>query len=374
MGSPYTSVAISGYNANPPADDGSQTSSNQLTWAKHKTKLGDPLKTLAEAINTNVVAAFGKTLGSANVVEATTNYDAAAVDQGRVIVATADSITITTPDLTSVNAPFAFEVQNNSSGDITLDGYSAQTINGATTLVLEAGAGGHVHAFGSNWIFVGARGNVAPGSAATTGDMIFRLTSNAKPGWIKSDGRTIGNASSGATSRANADTEALFKQLWVDHDNTLLPIQDSSGSPTTRGASAAADFAANKRLPTVDMSGYVPAGLDNMSGTSRDVVTNANADTLGKTMGAELHTLLEAELAQHDHPITDNGHNHTGTVANVWGPASGESASPGGGRNLDSRSFTTSTNTTGITVNNAGSNTPHNNMQPTRFGSWWVKL
>ena len=55
---PYTSVSISGYNSSPPPDDGSQTSANKVEWAKHKTKIGDPLKTLAEAINTNVLAAF----------------------------------------------------------------------------------------------------------------------------------------------------------------------------------------------------------------------------------------------------------------------------------------------------------------------------
>jgi hypothetical protein len=56
---PYTSVVIAGYNASPPSDDGAQTSANQLEWDKHKTKLGDPLRTLAEGVNTNVLAAFG---------------------------------------------------------------------------------------------------------------------------------------------------------------------------------------------------------------------------------------------------------------------------------------------------------------------------
>ena len=40
---PYTAVAISGYNSAPPPDDGSQSASNKLEWAKHKTKLTDPL-------------------------------------------------------------------------------------------------------------------------------------------------------------------------------------------------------------------------------------------------------------------------------------------------------------------------------------------
>lgn len=58
----YTSVSISGYNTNPPPDDGTTGADNQLKWSRHKDKIGDPLKNLAESINTNVLAAFGKTI------------------------------------------------------------------------------------------------------------------------------------------------------------------------------------------------------------------------------------------------------------------------------------------------------------------------
>jgi hypothetical protein len=59
MTSPYQSpTPITGYNATPPSDDGSTVSSNQLSWAKHKTKLSDPIKTFVEAIDANVQAAF----------------------------------------------------------------------------------------------------------------------------------------------------------------------------------------------------------------------------------------------------------------------------------------------------------------------------
>jgi hypothetical protein len=54
---PYTSVSITGYNSSPPPDDGSQTSANKVSWAKHKEKHSDPIKTLAESINTNAIAA-----------------------------------------------------------------------------------------------------------------------------------------------------------------------------------------------------------------------------------------------------------------------------------------------------------------------------
>lgn len=54
----YTSVTVSGYNSGAPPDDGSTGSDNTLTWAKHKTKLGDPLKTAIEQVNTNLVSAL----------------------------------------------------------------------------------------------------------------------------------------------------------------------------------------------------------------------------------------------------------------------------------------------------------------------------
>lgn len=60
MGTKYSTVTVTSYNASPPADDGSQSASNQITWAKHKTKLGDPLKTAIEAIDTALVAALNE--------------------------------------------------------------------------------------------------------------------------------------------------------------------------------------------------------------------------------------------------------------------------------------------------------------------------
>lgn len=57
-------MSISGYNTNPPPDDGTTGANNQLKWSKHKDKIGDPLKNLAESINTNVLSAFGKTINT----------------------------------------------------------------------------------------------------------------------------------------------------------------------------------------------------------------------------------------------------------------------------------------------------------------------
>lgn len=52
---PYTPQTVSNYNSSPPADNGSQVASNLVTWAGVKTKLTDPLNTLAAAINSALV-------------------------------------------------------------------------------------------------------------------------------------------------------------------------------------------------------------------------------------------------------------------------------------------------------------------------------
>lgn len=79
-------------------------------------------------------------------------------------------------------------------------------------------------------------------------------------GWVYANGETIGSASSGATNRANADTRNLYILFWNSFDNSLLPIQNSSGAPTTRGGSAASDFDANKRLPVFNDTGIYTRG------------------------------------------------------------------------------------------------------------------
>ena len=57
----YTPPSLSGFNASPPPDDGSTVASNEVTWASILTKLANPLKTFAEAINTAVKNRFDVT-------------------------------------------------------------------------------------------------------------------------------------------------------------------------------------------------------------------------------------------------------------------------------------------------------------------------
>lgn len=193
-------------------------------------------------------------------------------------------------------------------------------------------------------------------------------------GWVFAAGKTIGNASSGATERANADTQALFEQLWASIANAELPIQDSTGAASTRGASATADFNANKRLPTPDLRGRGGVGKDNMGGTAANRLTTGgsgvNGATLGAAGGAETHTLTTAQMPSHNHGVNDPTHYHG--LSNAAG-AGGNYAAGGGGYGYPTSSSTAYA-ATGITIQNNGSGGAHNNTQPSLVRNVILKL
>lgn len=64
----------------------------------------------------------------------------------------------------------------------------------------------------------------------------------AQSGWLLYQQGTIGSAISGASVLASATAQRLFTTYWTNYNNTQCPV---SGG---RGASAAADWAANKTL------------------------------------------------------------------------------------------------------------------------------
>jgi hypothetical protein len=51
---PFTPPSVTGFNANPPEDDGSAVPSNEVEWQKHLDKIGSPLKTALEALMTEL--------------------------------------------------------------------------------------------------------------------------------------------------------------------------------------------------------------------------------------------------------------------------------------------------------------------------------
>lgn len=94
-----------------------------------------------------------------------------------------------------------------------------------------------------------------------TGDVRTSLN-NVLLGWVLMDDGTIGSASSSATSRANKDTYALFSLIWnlFSTNQSLAPMYTAAGASVAYGASATADFVANRRLSLTRNLGRVMAG------------------------------------------------------------------------------------------------------------------
>lgn len=199
------------------------------------------------------------------------------------------------------------------------------------------------------------------GASFVTGMEMDYAGTTAPTGWVRLNGSSIGSAGSGATERANADTETLYSLFWDNYADAQCAVAGG------RGASAVADFAADKALTLPDARGRVAVPV--LAGTFA---------TIGDaSLGAETHTLTEGELAAHTH--TGPSHSHAleadenfikqdavsdalslaPAVAVEGGGTSGGNTASGGTGNTGS----------------AGSGTAHNNIQPTRVtGCRIIKL
>jgi hypothetical protein len=159
MGSPYTSVTVNSYNANPPTDDGAATSNNQIEWKKFKEKIGDPLKTAIAAINQNVGAAFAKQVAQGATTGVATDATLTAAAQGQSFVFTDAGKILTLPDATVIGSPFSLSVANNGTGNNVIAAAvtaPVQKINAATSITLCPGQGGLITCDGSNFFYFGS--------------------------------------------------------------------------------------------------------------------------------------------------------------------------------------------------------------------------
>jgi len=272
-----------------------------------------------------------------------------------------------------------------------------------------------------------------------TGDIVFRWQSGPRLGFVRANGRTIGSASSGATEYAGDTASDLFTFLYEGLADSVATV---SGG---RGASAAADWAANKTIVVPSMRGRAPVGLDDMGGDpaqniqikTTGVVTNgsasvtvadatglargmncvidgnsagtisaisgltvtlsgayggstnaaaefrasffSDAQTPGAAGGAQTISQTTAELAAHDHAVTDT-HTHGFKTVNA-GAAGGSGwqypwfTGAAGGQSPATNTEAVQISSAGsILINSKGSGLPTQIIQPGRLGTWYVKL
>jgi len=209
-----------------------------------------------------------------------------------------------------------------------------------------------------------------------TGDVVMSLAT-AKAGFVFASGQSIGSPTSGATQRANADTQNLYTLLWNNCSNTVCPVVGG------RGATAAADFAANKALSVPDMRGTVAAGMDVINGStnagrlsaalssSSMGASNSNAglNTATTTInsgGANSINFGNVGFNQTSGQITSNSLGIGSPGAIIFASQAGDSVSVGG--------FTAVNGSFGINVSGTGTSSSFNIVQSTMVMNAFIKL
>jgi hypothetical protein len=238
-----------------------------------------------------------------------------------------------------------------------------------------------------------------PNSIFATGDIMWQPVGGTRAGWVRDNARTIGSATSGANERANADCENLFLFYWNTYTDAFCPVTGG------RGASAAADWTANKKIATLDMRGRGPSGLDGMGNSAAGRITatyfGPNTDVAPNAGGADNIQIirqylpnqsLDTQLNSGTVTVTDGGHAHPGgdlfdaeSHVGPFGNAAGATTTFVTAVN-NSGSGNTASVTTGITAALANltgftstlsggvSQIPHTLIQPTVLGTWFRKL
>lgn len=224
-------------------------------------------------------------------------------------------------------------------------------------------------------------GGGSPVDATTilaTGDFKARYGTGSLTGFVRCNGRTIGSATSGATERANADTQSLFEYFWGADSNLSV-----SGG---RGASANADWVANKALTLPDCRGRTLAGLDDMGNSAAGRMTSTyfgggvvSGTGLGNAGGSESKTLVTGNLPAY----TPSG---SVAISNIKAGGTSLLAWTGIG------SFNISTGSSGLVVGTSGmalvdggtatftgsaqggTSTPFTTVQPTMLATIYIKL
>lgn len=215
-----------------------------------------------------------------------------------------------------------------------------------------------------------------------TGAMMMYGATTAPTGWTRCNGRTIGNASSSATERANADTSALFTFLWTNYSDSVCAVS------TGRGASAAADYAANKTIALPDLRGRAFFGLDDMGGTaaSRLGTVITSSTTNGASGGAETVALSETHVPSHTHSAgsltaaSGGAHTHSLTLRftslGAGATVAGYHADAINGSDVRTTSSDGAHTHTvsGTTGTSSGSGTAHPSMPPAFLTTFIIKL
>lgn len=235
---------------------------------------------------------------------------------------------------------------------------------------------------GTVWMSTADNNSTNPDTSAATnwvqdpgqvpiGTPVQTISTTVQSGYVSANGLTVGNASSNATGRANADTQFLFNFVWNNCSNAICPIFTSTGSASTRGATPWADFAANKAIAVWNMNGSALMGVDSQGGSSSTRLsgvpfTSGSSTTPGSLMGENLHTLTAGQIPTINSTVTSTVNNIAqGSIIIINQPGTG---SPTGYFSGSVGSVTS----TGSSTNTSGQS--HNTVPLATGVAWNLKL
>jgi len=153
-------------------------------------------------------------------------------------------------------------------------------------------------------------------------------------------------------------SRTTYARLWA-----FAQVEIAAGSLLYNNGNGSTTFG----IP--DMRGRVRAAKDNSGAVLTSATMTPDGNSLGAKGGTQMHQLTTAELAVHNHGVTDTGHFHVTGPSGVFGGSSAGDHTPGGvaspNGSVPLSNYNTDPKVTGISINNAGSGSAHNNVQPT---------
>ena len=211
MGSKYTTQTATGYNASPPADDGTHVATNKVQWGVDvKAKIGDPLKTLADAINTALVTFTN--FGSRSVAS---NDTTTAADH-MMTLECSGTFTETLLEAATASAGYLVSIKNIGTGVITIVLKSATdtldgTVNGTMT----------IQPNGALWVKTNVSAN---------GYYTFAGSTSTVQTWTAAQrGLPVALTSSGASIAVNLNLANNFTHLTTENTTLAAPTNPTAG-------------------------------------------------------------------------------------------------------------------------------------------------
>jgi microcystin-dependent protein len=302
----------------PPSSDFTGAAVTEGDFKSAITALRDYLSGVLGATGATPLAL--QTLGApvSGYVAKTTTYAVVAGDKGKLIDCTG---TWTLSLLAAATAAdgFTVSVRNSGTGVITVDPNLSETVDGGSTLAINAGESLILYTNGTLWVSVGKSSGVPSGSLVGYGGTA------APAGWLLCDGSAV----------SRTTYASLFSAI-----STTYGVGDGSST---------------FNLP--DLRGRVIAGQDDMGGAAASRLTTAaggvDGATLGAVGGSQTHTLTTAQIPSHTHTYDK--------PSGTFSYAGGEFSASGG------------TITAAQATGSAGSGNAHPIVQPTLVANYIIK-